>query len=159
MSTINKALLSISVEGFERSANVPVAASETLTYSEEGWKGALKGFLIGNVASALTFGVGGALISASQKEKRILLKKQIETIAGRIADIHNGNIEKAKKEGKSIPKKQDIELDSTDVLKSALLGFAFAGIYGGYSEHKIEELEKELEGKMKELEAAFSLAK
>lgn len=159
MATLNEDLLAVSLEGFNRSAPLPSQVDETLTYSEEGWKGALKGFLVGGVASALTFGVGGAIIGAKQKEERVLLKKQIDTIADRIAQIHNGDVEKAKKAGKSVPSKQDVKLDGMDVVKSALLGYAFSGIYNGYSGHKIEELEKELEQKMKELEAAFSAAK
>jgi len=135
------------------SAETEVANSE-VTVSQEGFAGAVVGFLVG--AAGWTPFVGAA-IHAAAKAKRLKLREDIQTIAKRIAAVRKGQIEKAKKEGLELPKKLE-DVDYVEIIKSAFLGQFFGGFYGAWQGGDMEELNKELKAKLKELESELDAA-
>lgn len=116
--------------------------------SNEGLVGGLLGFLVGG--TSILPGVGTA-VHGAVKAKRMELKKDIEAIAKRIEKIRKGDLEDAKKNGIKIPKR-DLDIDWVEVVKSALLGTFFGPIYGAHQGSELENLNKELRAKLKELQ-------
>lgn len=157
MTDLQRSLLSLSVEGFARSAPTQKQLDESLVYSDEGIKGAMTGFLTGTIANALgapTFGMSRAAHGAIYKGHRERLRTEIEQISKRIAQIRNGGIEKAQKDGIKIREKDLEPINHHTVIKSAIYGF-FLPFYGTYQGHQYEELQKELAKKIDKLKNEF----
>jgi len=156
MATLNEDLLAVSLEGFDRSSVAPAGSEEVLSYSEEGIKGAVLGFLLGTGTYLLPLASGA--VNATMKDKRVKLKNEINQIAKKIAQIQKGDYEAAKKEGREIDIKDVKGAAAADVIKSAVLGIFLSPIYTSYQMHMAEELNKELASKMAELQMAMSEA-
>jgi len=134
------------------------------SYSEEGFMGGLKGFLLGVGANLVSLPIGGpvlagaatAAIGTEQAKRANKLKQEILAISKRIVDIKTGDVKKAKAEGLRVHQDDIKPLTTEDVVKSALLGGFLFSIYTGYKGHEIEELNKEMAVKMMELKIEFA---
>lgn len=184
MSTFNKSLLSVAVEGFEDSAPSMEEYVESLNYSAEGWKGAMKGFLLsaggqfsGGVAGAAVGGplglllgrsAGAAAVTAAQTDRMLKLRREILVVSKRIADLKKGHLEKVEKAGYKVPKTvrsgADIATTVTNAVGGAyltavnpfyaLVETALGASYGS----QIENLEKDLDSKIQQLKREFQKA-
>lgn len=120
----------------------------------EGFVGGLLGFLFGG-AGWLPF-VGPA-IHGAVKAKRLKLREDIQTISKRIAAARNGQIDEVAKKGTKLPKGLK-HVDTVEIIKSALLGQFFGGLYGIHQGSDLENLNDELKKKIAELEKELEAA-
>lgn len=128
----------------------------TSEVSNEGFVGGVLGFIVGAVGWTPFVGAG---ISAAAKAKRLALKKDIEVIAKRIAKIHNGELADAEKNGTKIPDRDHVkEMDWVEIVKSAILGTILGPIYGAYQGSELQNLNRDLKAKIKELEEEIERA-
>lgn len=139
--------------GVPAEGEVP-AEGDGETVSQEGFGGGLLGFLTGTLGWAPFVGAG---VNAAAKTARLKLQQDIEKIAKRIADVRKGDIEDAKKNGTKVPKNLD-NFDFVTVLKSALLGQFFGPFYGAHQGSQLQNLNNELQSKLKELKAELDKA-
>lgn len=128
-----------------------------LTVSNEGWLGAVAGFIGTGVVSSLIPFAGGAAIGAGAKAQMQKYQQDIETISERIAKIRNGQIDEATKKGLQLPKSIK-RVDGIDVAKGAVWGTLFGPIYGAVKGSEIENEYKKLQSKLDELEKAMKQA-
>lgn len=134
-------------------AETEVTDSQDLAVSQEGFKGAVKGFAIGTAGvllSPLTLGLSNGAVDAGLKQRRERLGNEINVLAKRLADLKNGDVAQAKKEGIQVPKEQINDVDAGEVVKSFILGMVLP-FYSTYQGHKVEELEIQLAAKVAEL--------
>lgn len=124
------------------------------TVSQEGFGGGLLGFLAGSLGWAPFVGAG---VHAAAKTARLKLQQDIEKISKRIADVRKGDIEDAKKNGTKVPKSLE-NFDFVTVIKSALLGQFFGPFYGAHQGSELENLNDQLQAKLKELKAEMDKA-
>lgn len=128
-----------------------------MTVSQEGWLGAVAGFVGGGALGALIPFAGGAAVGAAAKAQMQKLQQDIETISGRIAKIRNGQIDEATKKGLELPKGIK-HIDGVDVAKGAVWGFLFGPIYSAVKGSEIENEYSKLNSKLKELENCLKQA-
>lgn len=164
------------VESAETEVNGNVEEAETTVSQElyneaismEGWKGALAGFLAGTTASWAGGAVGSlagpagavggsigakAAVDIMAKERREHLKADILKISGALETLRQGDIERAKKEGKVVPEDKRKKMKPAEVALTAIKGLI--PFYTTYQGHKIEELQDELQDKLRELKREF----
>lgn len=124
----------------------------------EGWRGGLKGFVIGLGASILPFGASAAGIS--YKRKVLKLREEIQGIAKQIAEVAADNGKKAVEEGKL--KAEDFKKEVDIGWKGVVGGFFGGGFFGPWYSmvrgSQIEDLKKEMDSKVKELQAMLDKA-
>jgi hypothetical protein len=130
------------------------ASPEMVSISQEGFAGGLVGFLVGSTGWVPFV---GPAIQAAAKTKRLKLREDIQTIAKRIAQVRNGQIEEAKKNGTKLPKILK-NIDYIEIIKSAILGQVFGGFYGAWQGSDLQNLNNQLQSKLKELEAELERA-
>lgn len=131
---------------------VPATGDEQI--SQEGFGGGLLGFLAGGLMWTPFVGAG---VSATAKVARLKLQQDIEKISKRIAAVRKGDLEDAKKNGTKVPKGMD-NVDFVTVLKSALLGQFFGSFYGAHQGSELQNLNNELQAKLKQLKAEMEKA-
>lgn len=164
------------VESAETEVNGNVEEAETTVSQElyneaismEGWKGALAGFLAGTTAAWAGGAVGSlagpagavggsigakAAVDIMAKERRERLKADILKISGALETLRQGDIERAKKEGKVVPEDKRKKMKPAEVALTAIKGLI--PFYTTYQGHKIEELQDELQDKLRELKREF----
>ena len=128
-----------------------------LTVSQEGWLGALAGFIGTGVVSTLVPFAGGGVIGASAKAQLQKLQEDIAEISERIAKVRNGMIDDSVKKGLELPKSIK-KVDAIDIAKGAVWGTLFGPIYGAVKGSEIENEYNKLNAKHAELEKALKEA-
>lgn len=136
------------------SAETESEDSQGLEVSQEGFTGGLIGWVCGT-SGWVPF--VGPTIHAVAKTKRLKLREDIQTIAKRIEKIRAGQIEKAAEEGLELPKKLK-HVDFIDIIKSAVFGQFFGSFYGAWQGSDLQNLNNELQAKLKELETELNAA-
>lgn len=128
-----------------------------LTVSQEGWLGALAGFIGTGVVSTLVPFAGGGVIGASAKAQLQKLQEDIAEISERIAKVRNGMIDDSVKKGLELPKSIK-KVDAIDIAKGAVWGTLFGPIYGAVKGSEIENEYNKLNAKLAELEKVLKQA-
>lgn len=126
---------------------------DQLTYSEEGFGGGLVGFIIG--LAPIPF--YATAMSAAAKVRIQKLQQDIEVISERISKLRNKQIDESVKKGIELPKELK-HVDGSDVLKGAVLGTIFGPIYGIFIGSEYQDLNNELNKKIKELSVELEKA-
>lgn len=128
-----------------------------LTVSQEGWLGALAGFIGTGVVSTLVPFAGGGAIGAGAKAQLQKLQEDIAEISERIAKVRNGMIDDSVKKGLELPKSIK-KVDAIDIAKGAVWGTLFGPIYGAVKGSEIENEYNKLNAKLAELEKVLKQA-
>ena len=142
--------ISVSAEGDEKDLYSTGELNQMI--SNEAFVGGLLGFLGTSVVVGIPF-VGTAVHGALRVE-RIKLREDIQTIAKRIEKVRNGQLTEAKAKKMTLPDGIK-DVDWVEVLKSSLLGTFFGPLYGIRQGSQIEDLNKELQKKLGELEESL----
>lgn len=137
-------------EGDVPESDDEVSGETPAVVSQEGFTGGLLGWIVGT-STFITPGISTAIHGAA-KAQRDKLRGDIQEIAKRIAKVRAGEIEEVKKKGIKLPK--DIENpDWNSIIKGALIGTFFGPFYGTYQGHKLQQMNNELQAKLRELES------
>ena len=137
---------------------------DNLTYSSEGAKGAILGFLLGTGAQAIAPFLGGAVAGATYEENIEITKRDILHVSKQIAALQNKDVAEATRLGlrtgnqtlRGHRKKALERMDHTQVLKMALAGLVLSPITASFQGSKYEDLQKELAEKLVELKLAYA---
>lgn len=131
--------------------NIAPAKEEKLNLSQEGFTGWLAGFLLGGMP------IAGTAMGAASRGAASKLKSEIDNIAKEIARVKAEATAGAYQDGKipEIVYKTEKSIDFSAVVRGALFGTIpiVNSFYNGNAVSKLQDLDRELKKKIKELEA------